>query len=415
VPPPANLPPATRPAKIDHEPLLDVGLAWDLDSLTLAPVQEVRITSSPGLSLPEERVASAISIRRTEAGIEASWKGAGGAARSFALARAETLWIGGPDPASMTAQRVRWLGRTWRGRIKIFSNPRSTITLATRLPLETYLIGVVPGEIGVLAEEQTQAGRAQAVAARSYTLFYQGRRGSEGFDLYGSVEDQVYSPVETERPLATAAVDNTRGQVALYDGAPIRANYYSTCGGITADVWEAWPAEQIPYLVSHADRGTTGDYCAGSPSYRWREEWPVQEFMGNLKNFGRLEGAPIPAAGPGELIDIRTLSRSKSGRVWRLAVETTTGEIQLTADMIRRVLRRSGNPNVILRSNLFKIDVRRDRASRRALAVVASGAGSGHGVGLCQTGAIAMAKAHQSAERILLHYYPGIEIKRLYP
>jgi SpoIID/LytB domain protein len=80
------------------------------------------------------------------------------------------------------------------------------------------------------------------------------------------------------------------------------------------------------------------------------------------------------------------------------------------------VLRRptSGGGSPILRSNLFKLDVRRDRATGRALAVVVSGAGSGHGVGLCQTGALGMARAGRSAEQILEHYYRGVSLRRLY-
>jgi len=84
------------------------------------------------------------------------------------------------------------------------------------------------------------------------------------------------------------------------------------------------------------------------------------------------------------------------------------------APTLRQVLRRGGNAGSILRSNLFKIDVRRDPQTRRAIEVVASGAGSGHGVGLCQTGALGMARAGRSSEQILRHYYPGIELKRLY-
>ena len=91
-------------------------------------------------------------------------------------------------------------------------NPRGKLNLAVRLPLETYLVGVVPGEIGALADDLLEAGRAQAVAARSYTLFYRGRRGTEGFDVYGSVEDQVYGSVESERELATRCVTGTRGK-----------------------------------------------------------------------------------------------------------------------------------------------------------------------------------------------------------
>ena len=106
--------------------------------------------------------------------------------------------------------------------------------------------------------------------------------------------------------------------------------------------------------------------------------------------------------------------RSRSARVWRLEIETTTGTIEVPAYAVRRVLRRPGEAHAILRSNLFKIDVRRDPATHRALQVVASGAGSGHGVGLCQTGALGMAQAGRSDEQILAHYYPGIVLRRMY-
>ncbi len=108
------------------------------------------------------------------------------------------------------------------------------------------------------------------------------------------------------------------------------------------------------------------------------------------------------------------MDRSRSGRVWWLEVETTTGLVRIHAHVLRQVLRRGGNPGAILRSNLFKIAVRRDPETHRALAVVASGAGSGHGVGLCQTGALSMARLGSRGEAILAHYYPGAALKRVY-
>ena len=226
----------------------------------------------------------------------------------------------------------------------------------------------------------------------------------------------MYGPVEAERPLATRCVHGTAGVVALADGWPIRANYCSTCGGITADVWEGWPTDPLEYLTSHRDRGGEHgpDYCATSQLYRWREEWPEREFASNLALYGPAFGVTLPASGVGQIVNVEVLQRSRSGRVWRLEVRTTTGAIEIPAYSCRQVLRRAGNRAAILRSNLFKVDVRRDRATGRALSVVASGAGSGHGVGLCQTGALGMARAGKSAEVILHSYYPGIELKRLY-
>jgi len=407
------LPPGAQPAPAEAagplrpgaEPMIDVGLAWDLDSLVL--VLEPGTPVSVGTSTLG-RASGAFSVVRdpTRPGVlrfDAADPGS-------TLASGDTLWIG--DPTGGT--RTRWRERTWRGGLKVFAGPRGRITLVDRLPLETYLLGVVPGEIGGLTRDLVEAGRAQAIAARSYTLFYRGRRASEGFDLYGTVEDQVYGPVESERPLASDCVEQTRGRVALHDGQPIRANYCSTCGGVSAEVWEAWPAAPLPYLESRRDADGAGDFCAASPQYRWRERWSPEELLGNIERFGPALGLRVPDGGLGDLVDVRADARSRSGRVWRLLVRTTGGDVAIPAYAIRGVLRRGGSPGSILRSNLFKIDVRRDPSTGRALEVVASGAGSGHGVGLCQTGALGMARAGAKAAQILEHYYPHSTIERLY-
>jgi SpoIID/LytB domain protein len=95
-------------------------------------------------------------------------------------------------------------------------------------------------------------------------------------------------------------------------------------------------------------------------------------------------------------------------------VETSTGLVSIPAYSLRQVLRRGGNAASILRSNLFKIGVRRDPSTLKPVAIVASGAGSGHGVGLCQTGALGMARIGARGEDILAHYYPGATLRRLY-
>lgn len=411
--------PSNTPVKLDlaGEPTLDVGLAWDLDTLELELDQATRLQwRAPGDDRGIASVDGPIRVHVSGAQVVVDPLARRRAVPLALLGAGDTLWIGElAGSREGRAQRIGWNGKHWRGQFKVFQNPRGKLTLATRLPLETYLVGVVPGEIGALRDSLLEAGRAQAVAARSYTLFYMGRRGTEGFDLYGSVEDQVYGAVESERPLATRCVESTAGRVALSDGAPIRANYCSTCGGISAEAWEAWPTGAQRYLVSRADRESTdADYCASSTHFRWREEWNAAEFIANVARFAPAQGVTLPPAGAGELLDVQVASRSSSGRAWRLLVTTTTGTVVVPAYSIRQVLRRGGNPGAILRSNLFKIDVRRDPSTRRALAVVATGAGNGHGVGLCQVGALTMARLGARAEDILGHYYEGAELKKLY-
>jgi stage II sporulation protein D len=390
-----------------------VALAWDLDSLTIDPRGAAAVDGPTHQELP---AGGWLRAMLAEGGARVRAYGTGGG-WEIALGRQDTLWLS--CAAGDPCREIMWNGKTWRGQFKLFLNPRGRLTLASRLPIETYLLGVVPGEIGQLGDGLIEAGRAQAVAARSYTLFYRGRRGAEGFDVYGTVEDQMYVSIEGEKPLATQVVKSTSGELALWQGQPIRANYYSTCGGITADVWEAWPADPLPYLSGHLDRDAIGagvgagfDFCATSAYFRWREEWSADEFLANLRQYGPTFSVQLPAGGLGRLVDVAVTSRSRSGRVWRLTVTTTTGTVVIPAYSLRQVLRRGGHPEAILRSNLFKIAVRRDPISRRALAVVASGAGFGHGVGLCQVGALGMARAGRSADEILRFYYPGIELKK---
>ena len=415
-PVPGPTPAPERPAAPEEplsgeEPWITVGLAWDLSGVTIDPQGAAVVEGSSRHALDRDDQLS-VTMERGRGAVRAVGRGVSWSAR---LAAGETLSVT-PDAGTT----IRWNEQQWRGQFRIFINPRGKLTLATRLRLERYLDGVIPGEIGALDEGVIEAGRAQAIAARSYTLFYRGRRAAEGFDVYATVEDQLYVSVEGERPLASRCVESTAGEVALSNGRPVRANYCSTCGGITADVWEAWPADPLPYLVSHRDRptdadeGTAEDYCSASRHFRWQEEWPAAELLSNLVEFCPPNGIPLPSSRLGALVDARVESRSRSGRVWRLVVETTAGPVVIPAWSLRQVLRRPGNPRAILRSNLFKVDVRRDPRTDRALSLVASGAGSGHGVGLCQTGALGMARKGRNAKDILRHYYRGAEIKRLY-
>ena len=410
-PAPAPAPPPP-PGKLElsGEPAIDVGLAWDLDSLRIEPVEITGVSLQLAGRAPKPLTIGNVARVTVRVSRGKAWAELAGKQSRWPIERGDTLWFASNPAGDLESGRARWNGKTWRGALKVFLNSRGKLTLADRLPLETYLLGVVPGEIGALSDVLFEAGRAQAVAARSYTLFYRGRRAEEGFDLYGTVEDQMYTSIEGERPLATRCVTGTAGVVALADGWPIRANYCSTCGGITAEVWEAWPADPLPYLASRRDREGGGDHCAQSPHHRWREEWPVKELESNLARFGPTFGVPLPKGGVGEILDVQVLSRSRSGRVWRLVVRTSSGDVEIPAYVMRQVLRRAGNPNAILRSNLFKVDVRRDKTTGQAVSVIASGAGSGHGVGLCQTGAFARLTAGARPEQVLARYYPGTSL-----
>jgi stage II sporulation protein D len=409
VTPPAPVIPAFG---LEREPTVDIGLRWDVESIAFEALERVTVTRvNPGGAVSAGDTPGPVQLQLGRGGWTAEWPGGG----LRDLGAADTLLIGAQGGVVDGAARLRWNGRTWRGAFKAFVNPRGKLTLASRVPLEAYMLGVLPGEIGPLAEDQMEAGRAQAIAARSYTLFYEGRRREkQGFDLFATVEDQVYGPVESETAQATQCVTSTRAQVALSGDLPIRANYSSTCGGITTDVWESWPADPMPYLVSRRDRGAGGDYCSQSRHYRWVERFTVDEFARNLRRFCPERGVPLPKGGVGEILDVRTTGRSRSGRVWRLEVITSTGRITIPAHELRWVLRRAGLPGSILRSTLIKVGVQRNASTRAVREIVVSGGGNGHGVGLCQTGALGMARAGKRAAEIIEHYFTGVEVRAVY-
>jgi stage II sporulation protein D len=130
------------------------------------------------------------------------------------------------------ANPVRLNGKAYRGKIEVFVNSRGRLTVVNVVPLEDYLLGVVPSELGL---PQLEAQKAQAVAARTYAIANIGNYGNKGFDMVPTVYSQVYKGVSIETQMGTLAVRQTSGIVATYHGKPINAYYTSTCGGRTED------------------------------------------------------------------------------------------------------------------------------------------------------------------------------------
>jgi peptidoglycan hydrolase-like amidase len=145
--------------------------------------------------------------------------------------------------------RLQLDDRTYRGYIEVFGNARNTFTIVNELPLEDYLIGVVPNELSPSTYGQLEALKAQAVAARTYAIKNMGQSKQEGYDICNTDACQVYMGAGTEDTLATQAVRETRGMIATYNGQPINALYSSTCGGRT-EAAENIFQEKLPYLVS---------------------------------------------------------------------------------------------------------------------------------------------------------------------
>ena len=328
----------------------------------------------------------------------------------------ERLWSGDAgDTLELVAESggyAGWSGNWYRGSFRVFASQPEGLTLVNVVDLESYLRSVLPNEIGKPPETDFEAVKAQAVAARSYTLAYLGRRAELGFDLYASVEDQVYAGKTRENEQSDRALASTRGQVLTCEGVPVKALYSSACGGRTANVEDVWPWDWTAYLRSVRDDSGPGTraYCAGSANFRWREVWDPGAFLATVRQYGVAEGAN-PAALAGDLLDVRIESRSRCGRVSGLAVTTTAGDYTFRGDRVRWALRRPGTA-AILRSSFFKIGVLRGEDGKPSQ-VVATGAGNGHGIGLCQWGALGMARAGSSYRDILGHYYKATKLVRI--
>jgi stage II sporulation protein D len=139
---------------------------------------------------------------------------------------------------------VRYNGKAYRGKIEVFVNSRGSLTVVNVVPLEDYLLGVVPAELGL---PQLEAQKAQAIAARTYAIANINGFATKGFDLVPTVWSQVYKGVSIETAMGTRAVRETRGIVATYKGKPINALYTSTCGGRTEDSGNIFEFNE-PYL-----------------------------------------------------------------------------------------------------------------------------------------------------------------------
>lgn len=389
---------------------LDVGVVIDAESVVVRPELTEMVRVAPGTAhAPRELEAGdALLVTRTRGTLRVAKADERGRAEGegVVLAAADTLFVGGPG-----SEAVAIGGKRYRGGAKLYLGPRGKLMVANRVSVQSYLRGVLPHEIGKLELATLEAGKAQAVAARTYTLSYVGRRASEGFDLFDSVEDQVYGGTVDESPYTDRAVAETEGVVALHAGSYIRANYHSTCGGATVNVEDVWPDPPFPWLRQVEDRSVGNPWCKDSRHFRWVERWSGAEALSNLNRFGpEQSGIAPPRGGWKELKDVRVASRTPSGRVRELVFTTETGNIVVFADRTRWVLRRSPSAGGgILRSSLFKLSVKKDKRGR-VTEVTASGGGNGHGAGMCQVGALAQARAGRDYRQILRAYYTDVEL-----
>jgi len=295
---------------------------------------------------------------------------------------------------------------SYRGLFKVIPNGRS-LELINIVHLDEYLKGVVPPEIGWAGEPEFEAVKAQAVAARTYAMSRLAQYPNKPYDMKSDITDQVYHGVEVETPLVSKAIDQTRGYVIKYNDELINAYYHSTCGGYTDDIDEVWDKKSEPYLRAVNDSG----FCSWSKYYNWEEKYTAEQLRMRIEEYLSSERGKVIRIG--DITDMYIKSYTPGGRISELTVQTDKGSYDLGRDKIRWVFKRSSNPEMILQSARFSVKLKKNGNGKVEM-VELIGSGYGHGVGMCQCGAIGMSRAGRKFDDILTFYYSNTNLVKLY-
>lgn len=406
-----------------------LALLWTIAGCGPAPQHSTPATSTPSASRPAGavRIGLAVGVQEVVLQARGHWElrsAAGrvklpdpcslrGAATSDGLRVTGSEGLQRSDPHSVrfvplqSDATLLLAGVPYRGSFELRADA-AQLTLIETTDVQTYLRGVVTWEIGRQDEAARAAVEAQAIAARTYVISRIGQFDAQGFDVWADERDQVYKGALRDDPVADRAIDATRDQVLEYDGQLIQAYYSSTCGGFTSWIEHVWLKPKAPYLEGHRDAlPGSGSWCAASRHFRWTEAWSGADLertlQGTLPRVLQLDATTVV----GSLLDLHIEERDASARVLNLEVRTTGGTWNVRGDPIRWVLKPGDRP--LLRSLMFDLDI--ERQNGRIVRVVARGGGNGHGVGMCQMGALGMARAGYDRAAILAHYYPGTKLR----
>jgi len=304
--------------------------------------------------------------------------------------------------------------RRYWGSVYVTLDHDGSLLAANAVAEDKLLAGIVPAEM--YPDAPHAALEAQAIAARTELLQKIGRRNlTDPFVLCSTQQCQVYAGAGKEDPRTTRAIEKTRGIILLRDGGGmVDIRYSASCGGHTEDNDAIWGGEPDPSLRGRRDdpkaqmtRVTDdnldaflddgGDAWCSKPKgaktkFRWTEKIGVDDLTARVS----VEYPEI-----GRIKTLTPKARGTSGRIQTLAIAGDKATVEVTGDLhIRRLL---GG----LKSTLFEV-------KREGGTFVFRGAGFGHGVGMCQLGAIGMADAGKSHDQILGHYYRGTHLHKLY-
>lgn len=253
-------------------------------------------------------------------------------------------------------------------------------SLVEHTPLESYLYGVLPYEMNYTWP--IEALKAQAVAARTYTLNSIQSTSGRSFDLYDDVRSQVYRGSGKVYDSIKTAVDLTRGQVLRYNDEIFFTYYHANCGGGTdnVNIWNAMTPSIKPL------QGASCKYDNHSSSYNWKMDIPNEKITRYANSIGL----------KGKIKNVVIAKKTSTGRASYLTLKTTEGSKQISCARFRL-------GTGIRSCKLTKLSVGSSQTSFE-------GHGYGHGIGMCQDGAKGMANEKFTYDQILKHYYPGSKL-----
>ncbi len=340
----------------------------------------------------------------------------------------EKLTAESPDGAPIEVRRVEFgVGydfhnfedRAYRGSVLLTADRGGKIAVINQVDLEDLLKGLVPSEI--FAKAHVEALKAQAVTARGEVLAKIGLKHlADPYLLCTEQHCAVYRGVSGEAPSTNAAVEATRGE-ASFDATDrlVDSVYSAVCGGHTENnevVWggvpnaslrgrpdilpgkptPASPAQLGKFLSTEAQHACRVSSFTQLSKYRWEKRFTAKDVDEKLAPYG-----------VGRVMAMNVTERGVSGRARLLQISGEEGATTLRGELnIRRTFG-------MLNSAMFELKAEKD-AKGRPTTWIFTGGGWGHGVGMCQTGAIGRAEAGQTYRQILEHYFNGAQVARIY-
>lgn len=281
--------------------------------------------------------------------------------------------------------RTLWVnGVLYRGDATIIAGNPGKVTIVNVLPLEDYLMGVVPKE--TFPSWPEAALRAQAVVSRSFAVHHIRNARAADYDVAAPLH-QLYGGAQAEDPRTTKAVLDTEGEVLWYNGDVLCTFFHTACGGRTEE------ASNVFANVKDYPPAVFSPYEAGSPHHAWRYSIALVNCEEKLRRAGKWPG--------GRITSVTVLRRFPSGRVAQVRIASRDSSVIVTGEELRRILGYD-----TLRSTWFNVGIRGER-------VEFAGRGWGHGVGMCQWSTKTMAERGFDYQRILAYFYPGSTLRRL--